>query len=35
MPHDLFMEQVQRFAEEVLPALHAHEVKEVPQAAMV
>lgn len=34
MPHELFMEQVQRFAEEVLPALHAHEVKDVPQAAM-
>ena len=35
MPHAMFMEQVQRFAEEVLPALQAHEVKEVPQAAMV
>ena len=30
MPHDMFLNQVQRFAREVLPALQAHEVKAVP-----
>jgi alkanesulfonate monooxygenase SsuD/methylene tetrahydromethanopterin reductase-like flavin-dependent oxidoreductase (luciferase family) len=30
MPHEMFLNQVQRFAAEVLPALHAHEVKQVP-----
>jgi alkanesulfonate monooxygenase SsuD/methylene tetrahydromethanopterin reductase-like flavin-dependent oxidoreductase (luciferase family) len=30
MPHDMFMNQVHRFAKEVLPALHAHQVNEVP-----
>jgi len=30
MPHDMFLNQVQRFAREVLPALQSHEVKEVP-----
>jgi alkanesulfonate monooxygenase SsuD/methylene tetrahydromethanopterin reductase-like flavin-dependent oxidoreductase (luciferase family) len=30
MPHEMFMQQVQRFGREVLPALQAHEVKEVP-----
>jgi hypothetical protein len=29
MPHEMFMNQVQRFGTEVLPALQAHEVKEV------
>lgn len=28
MPHELFMEQIRRFAAEVLPALQAHEVKQ-------
>jgi hypothetical protein len=32
MPHEMFLNQVQRFAREVLPALQAHEVKEVPLA---
>ena len=26
MPHDLFLNQIRRFAKEVLPALHAHQV---------
>jgi alkanesulfonate monooxygenase SsuD/methylene tetrahydromethanopterin reductase-like flavin-dependent oxidoreductase (luciferase family) len=30
MPHDMFMEQIRRFAAEVLPALQAHEVTTVP-----
>jgi alkanesulfonate monooxygenase SsuD/methylene tetrahydromethanopterin reductase-like flavin-dependent oxidoreductase (luciferase family) len=30
MPHEMFMDQVQRFGREVLPALQAHQVKEVP-----
>ena len=30
MPHELFMNQIRRFAREVLPALQRHEVKEVP-----
>jgi alkanesulfonate monooxygenase SsuD/methylene tetrahydromethanopterin reductase-like flavin-dependent oxidoreductase (luciferase family) len=30
MPHQMFLNQVQRFAKEVLPALQAHEVREVP-----
>jgi hypothetical protein len=33
MPHDEFMAQLRRFAKEVLPALHAHEVKQVKLAA--
>lgn len=32
MPHEMFMNQIQRFAREVLPALQAHEVKTVPLA---
>jgi hypothetical protein len=32
LPHALFMEQIRRFGREVLPALHAHEVKRVPAA---
>jgi hypothetical protein len=32
MPHEMFMEQIRRFAAEVLPALQAHEVKTVPVA---
>lgn len=27
MPHDMFMNQIRRFAKEVLPALHAHDVR--------
>jgi hypothetical protein len=30
MPHEMFMEQIRRFAREVLPALQAHEVTRVP-----
>jgi hypothetical protein len=29
MPHDMFIEQIRRFASGVLPALQAHEVKRV------
>ena len=32
MPHEMFIEQIRRFAAEVLPALQAHEVKQVPVA---
>jgi alkanesulfonate monooxygenase SsuD/methylene tetrahydromethanopterin reductase-like flavin-dependent oxidoreductase (luciferase family) len=32
MPHDMFIEQIRRFAADVLPALQAHEVKSVPMA---
>jgi alkanesulfonate monooxygenase SsuD/methylene tetrahydromethanopterin reductase-like flavin-dependent oxidoreductase (luciferase family) len=32
MPHELFLEQIRRFAREVLPALQAHEVRSVPLA---
>jgi alkanesulfonate monooxygenase SsuD/methylene tetrahydromethanopterin reductase-like flavin-dependent oxidoreductase (luciferase family) len=32
LPHAMFMEQIRRFARDVLPALHAHEVKRVPAA---
>ena len=31
MPHDMFMNQIRRFARDVLPALHAHQIR--PQAA--
>jgi alkanesulfonate monooxygenase SsuD/methylene tetrahydromethanopterin reductase-like flavin-dependent oxidoreductase (luciferase family) len=27
MPHDMFMNQIRRFAKEVLPALHAHQLR--------
>jgi alkanesulfonate monooxygenase SsuD/methylene tetrahydromethanopterin reductase-like flavin-dependent oxidoreductase (luciferase family) len=30
LPHEMFMEQIRRFAREVLPALQAHEVVRVP-----
>jgi hypothetical protein len=30
MPHEMFIEQIRRFAKEVLPALQAHEVKGPP-----
>ncbi len=32
MPHDMFIEQIRRFASGVLPKLQAHEVKRVPAA---
>jgi len=32
MPHEMFMEQIRRFAREVLPALQAHQVTRVPAA---
>ena len=32
MPSDLFKAQIRRFAKEVLPALQAHEVKQVTPA---
>jgi alkanesulfonate monooxygenase SsuD/methylene tetrahydromethanopterin reductase-like flavin-dependent oxidoreductase (luciferase family) len=32
LPHELFMNQIERFAREVLPLLQAHEVKTVPAA---
>jgi hypothetical protein len=32
LPHEMFMEQIRRFAREVLPALQAHEVRRVPLA---
>jgi hypothetical protein len=34
MPHEMFMEQIRRFGKDVLPALHAHEVKTVRPAEM-
>ena len=30
LPHKMFMEQIRRFAREVLPALQAHKVEIVP-----
>jgi alkanesulfonate monooxygenase SsuD/methylene tetrahydromethanopterin reductase-like flavin-dependent oxidoreductase (luciferase family) len=33
MPHDMFMNQIRRFAAEVLPRLQAHEVRTVPLGA--
>jgi hypothetical protein len=32
MPHDMFMNQIRRFAADVLPWLQAHEVRTVPLA---
>ena len=32
LPHEMFMEQIGRFARDVLPALHAHKVTRVPIA---
>ena len=32
MPHDMFMNQIRRFAAEVLPILQAHQVTRVPAA---
>lgn len=33
LPHEMFMEQIRRFARDVLPALQAHRVERVPLAA--
>jgi alkanesulfonate monooxygenase SsuD/methylene tetrahydromethanopterin reductase-like flavin-dependent oxidoreductase (luciferase family) len=30
MPQEMFVEQIRRFAREILPALQAHEVSKVP-----
>jgi len=30
LPHEIFMEQIRRFAAEVLPALQAHRIEHVP-----
>jgi len=35
MPHDMFIEQIHRFAAGVLPKLQAHEVKRVRAAEEV
>jgi alkanesulfonate monooxygenase SsuD/methylene tetrahydromethanopterin reductase-like flavin-dependent oxidoreductase (luciferase family) len=35
LPHEMFMEQIRRFAREVLPILQAHEVRRVPLAEAV
>ena len=35
LPHDMFIEQIRRFARDVLPALQAHQVTRVPVAAEV
>jgi hypothetical protein len=32
MPHEMFLEQIRRFASQVLPALQAHVVRRVPLA---
>jgi alkanesulfonate monooxygenase SsuD/methylene tetrahydromethanopterin reductase-like flavin-dependent oxidoreductase (luciferase family) len=34
MPHELFIEQIRRFARDVLPRLHAHQVTRVPAAGV-
>ena len=34
LPNDMFMEQVRRFGREVLPRLHAHQVKRTARAAV-
>jgi hypothetical protein len=35
LPHKMFMEQIRRFARDVLPALQAHKVETVPLAEEV
>jgi hypothetical protein len=35
LPHEMFMEQIRRFARDVLPALQAHKVETVPLAEKV
>ena len=34
MPQEMFLEQIRRFARDVLPALQAHQVTHVPAAEM-
>jgi uncharacterized protein with HEPN domain len=33
MPHEMFVEQIRRFAKDVLPALQAHQITRVPLAS--
>jgi hypothetical protein len=35
LPHEMFIEQIRRFARDVLPALQAHRVERVPLAETV
>jgi uncharacterized Fe-S cluster-containing radical SAM superfamily protein len=35
LPHEIFMEQIRRFARDVLPVLQAHKVETVPLAEEV
>ena len=35
MPHEMFLEQIRRVADKVLPRLQAHAVTRVPPADMV
>jgi hypothetical protein len=35
LPHEMFIEQIRRFAAEVLPALQAHKIARVPPAENV
>jgi len=35
LPHEMFIEQIRRFAQDVLPALQAHEVTCVPLAEAI
>jgi hypothetical protein len=35
LPHEMFMEQIRRFARDVLPILQAHKVETVPLAEEV
>jgi hypothetical protein len=35
MPHEMFLTQMHRFAEQVLPKLHAHKITRVPLAEAV
>ena len=35
LPHEMFIEQIRRFAAEVLPALQAHQLARVPLAEEV
>jgi hypothetical protein len=34
MPHEMFVEQIRRFAKDVLPALQAHAITTVPLATI-
>jgi hypothetical protein len=35
MPHEMFLDQIRRFASKVLPALQAHQITRVPAAEEV